>query len=308
MARITYPTGLVEAVQPAEEGIAEAYARRQAAKEAARVARETAPKVEAPVVEEPVKKKTVRRKKLPTPIGDRIYVISKEGGLVLDREANGTCRPAGWVEPDVLLGSISVDKPLESGMLCQNLLYFNRAQITESNIKIKAVYQFDPAVIHLRYKDGKNIKTYELAMPYIQFYCSLNKIAGKNALGLASYITCTKTRVENLSDSVYSLPLNNLSANGNICWGLNYALDVKEVPNIFSMGRQAALTFFNSFFNNHLPPYYTPKELVPVLPNDEKLTFYDVWQRKTQEDPKFILSLPFTKIGTVESILKLCGS
>lgn len=257
----------------------------------------------ATVVKEPKPRKVLKRKKLTSDPENRVYVLSKEGMVVLDRNGD-ECTMAGWIEPEVFLDSIQSDKPLESGILSKNLLYFNRKPISDSKIDVSAIYQFDPTIISIKYEKDGVVKNYNLGMPYLQFYCKLSIVNGKNTISPVAYLTCSKAPIADLTSMTYVLPMNNVRADGSICWGYNNTLKFQENTPLFEMGRQAALAFFASTFNDHIPPTIIT-DLDSPNPNPNRMTFYDVWHAKTIENPLFMTRANLNTCNTAKNILAL---
>lgn len=250
------------------------------------------------------KKTRVKRVKVTTlDPNKRIYILSREGALILDRDDQDNCTPVGIVEPASVLSAIAVDKPLESGIMAKNVLWFNRTEVNGSQTKYRIAYQFDPAIYDIKYKPidhAPDFKVYNIALPFVQFYCTINKIDGKLSAGATTYLSCTPKGINKIDDEIFHLAINNVSSSsGSICWGWNNAMGQINHDNPFLYGQQLFTNFFSSFFNNHLGQTY-PIELRDPAGIENA---YEVWHRKTQEDPSFILRVKYQSLGRFSQML-----
>jgi hypothetical protein len=171
----------------------------------------------------------------------------------------------------------------ETPILDKNCIYYSSSVDSKTGLKTYVlIYEFDPRSVVINFDDGtKKFKTFNIALPYVQFYLKISQDKNGNCIPLSdeTYISCTKRPIKALSDQVFSLPMNNIYAEeGNICWGYNPIAKSKDP---FVMARTMCNNFFTIPFNDDL------------VPDPSSIGGYAYWAAQTKANPMFILDANF---------------
>jgi hypothetical protein len=250
-----------------------------------------------------IKKKS---KKIVPSVVKPIFIISEHDVLLCEQQ-NEEVRPVGLVDWNDLLAEFSKEIPYNSGFLDKNIIYTERKTLGDGSISHLMVLEFDPKKYILKYnlRNGRGKPSYEVSLPFIQFYV---RIVEKNKVFYPSgsqYISCTKKAVKAETDVVYALPCQNIHADGHICWGqAGLPTSVGDTP--FLYAKKLFSHFFSSDFITDLSPVW-PKEIYIDDSREDPRKNLEKWAALTKEDSNAWMNLtymPYVTNTTCGHILK----
>jgi len=162
--------------------------------------------------------------------------------------------------------------------------------------------------------DGIFTKTFNLPMPYITFFVRvLRSATGEFVLNDIRVFASTLSARNDKNPMMCYLPMNNLYEEGKICWGVN-SIANKAVTAAAKCDEMINL-FFNSPFNDHIPPTNIPKGLTDIPYFNERdhynpgITytnmFYTQWEKTMTDNPLKMLQLKYRPYHSYEDVLNM---
>lgn len=245
-------------------------------------------------------------KKIVPSVVKPIFIISEHDVLLCEQQ-NEEVRPVGLVDWNDLLTEFSKEIPYNSGFLDKNIIYTERKTLGDGSISHLIVLEFDPKKYILKYhlRNGLGKHTYEVSLPFIQFYV---KIIEKNKVFYPSeyqYISCTKKAVRAESDAIYAVPCQNIHSDGRICWGqAGLPVNANDTPFIYA--KKLFSHFFSSEFITDLTPIW-PQEVFVASSREDPRPNLEKWATLTKEDSNIWANLtyiPYSRNTTCGHILK----
>lgn len=157
-------------------------------------------------------------------------------------------------------------------------------------------------------------KTYNLPMPYITFFVRVVTSNGLFVLNDIRVFASTASARNDKNPMMCHLPVNNLYEDGRICWGQNQ-IDGKAVTAAAKCDEMINL-FFNSPFNEHIPPIYVPKDLTDIPHFNSNGSYinpgvamshmlYTQWEKTMTPDPLKMLLLKYRGVDTYNNMLNM---
>jgi hypothetical protein len=215
--------------------------------------------------------------KVSTPLNapsELMYLFDKHGVIALSQKDN-KLKTVGCVDTTEFFDHFTSDRPVESGLLEKECIYFARKQVEKQTVHM-FVLEYEPQLIEIFYKhydddsDNEITLVYKIPLPFVQFYLSFHEY-NTQFVYRNSYISCTQKKLSSLEDRIYSLPVNNIHITGSICWGADTHLNFRTGENICSYAKRVCNSFFSIPFNSDLRPV-----TVPV-----GLEAYNIWAVQT---------------------------
>ncbi len=245
---------------------------------------------------------------------DNALFIIDSNGIIVGEKNGSKVKVKGYMEPEQLIKCLTANIPFNTGIIPRDTVYYQKISPPKGGATHIFILELNPKVYHLNQQyrvkrpDGtygdKVYKTFKVALPYVQFVFIINEFQP----GLFTHqdignAFCTQKPIASLTDPLFALPLQNVtSSNGAICWG-DAAVRQDKTDNLASYVRKSINNFFTAPFTDHYTVPWPKDLMAPNLVQSSQDMKYNPepnfleWERKTKDDPSFILKIPLTPSG-----------